>query len=394
MGKAGDRLGLESGEGSLLQGSASHFTQREGNAMDTQRLYSCDDHLDLWVLPRDLWQERLPAAWRQRGPRVERQGDADWWVCDGSVIGPSGLKMLGDYNAITRAGIEDDGFRASTPALRLQDMDRDGLHASVIYGPSLFGLPIADQELKAACLSAYNDWANEFNAYDRERLAVLPVLPTHDAAAAASELERVAALGHRGAIISPFEFRVSDPQWDRLWAAAAETRIPISFHIGHGTSTVKVAYLSWEMAAFSAVAPMQLDEPLAMMIFSGALERHPDMRLVLAESGIGWVPYFVQRMDQQAEKHVPKAQDYKLKARPSEIFRRQVYATFEEEPLGPQLIPLLGPGNFMWASDYPHPDSTFPRSKEAIAEAFAGLGEDLIRKVTAENCARLYRFWN
>ena len=130
------------------------------------------------------------------------------------------------------------------------------------------------------------------------------------------------------------------------------------------------------------------------MVFSGALERNPGMRLVLAESGIGWIPYFVSRMDQQMEKHVPKAQDYRLKAKPSEIFRQQIFATFEEEPLGPRLIPLLGPDNFMWASDYPHPDSTFPRSKEAIDEAFAGLGEDVVRKVTVENCARLYRFWN
>jgi predicted TIM-barrel fold metal-dependent hydrolase len=128
------------------------------------------------------------------------------------------------------------------------------------------------------------------------------------------------------------------------------------------------------------------------MIFSGALERHPGMRLVLAESGIGWLPYFVARLDQAGAKHVPKAEDYRLKGRPSEVFRRQVYATFEEEPLGPQLIPLLGPDNFMWASDYPHPDSTFPRSQEAIAEAFAGLDAGLVRRVTVENCARLYRF--
>jgi predicted TIM-barrel fold metal-dependent hydrolase len=128
------------------------------------------------------------------------------------------------------------------------------------------------------------------------------------------------------------------------------------------------------------------------MIFSGVLERHPGLRLVLAESGIGWLPYFVRRLDQTAEKHVQNAQDYKLRAKPSEIFHRQVFATFEEEPLGPSLLPLLGPDNFMWASDYPHPDSTFPRSRDAIAEAFAGLDPSFVEKVTATNCARLYRF--
>jgi predicted TIM-barrel fold metal-dependent hydrolase len=300
--------------------------------------------------------------------------------------------MMMDYSAITRAGIEDDGLRASNPTLRLQDMDRDGVYASVIYGPNLFGMPIADPLLKAAVLAAYADWGSEFNQHAPDRLAVLPVLPTHAPDAAVAELQRVAKLGHRGAIISPFEFRCTDPQWEPLWAAAEDTGLPISFHIGHGTSQVRVAPGSWELAAFSAVGPMQLDEPLAMMIYSGVLERHPKMRLVLAESGIGWLPYFVRRMDQAGEKHIPKAKDYQLKAKPSEIFARQVIATFEEEPLGPTLIPLLGADNFMWASDYPHPDSTFPNSRAAIAEAFAGLDATVVRKITADNCARLYRF--
>jgi predicted TIM-barrel fold metal-dependent hydrolase len=356
------------------------------------RFYSCDDHLDLWVLPVDLWQARLPRALRERAPCVVEKDGYHWWSCDGAILGPSGGALLRDYNAVLRAGIEDDGFRASNPRLRLADMDLDGIAASVIYGPSLFGLPIADQTLKAACLAAYNDWAAEFNATDRDRLCVLPVLPTHDVDAAATELERVVSQGHRGAIISPFEFSVGDPSWDRLWAAAEAAGVPVSFHIGHGTSVLKPKYMSWEMAAFSAVGPMQLDEPLAAMIFSGALERHPRLRLVLAESGIGWLPYFVSRMDGAAAKHVAKAADYALQAKPSDLFRRQVFATFEEEPLGPKLIPLLGPDCFMWASDYPHPDSTFPHSRDAVAEAFAGLDADIVRKVTVENCARLYGF--
>jgi len=356
------------------------------------RLYSCDDHLDLWNLPRDVFEPRLPATLRERGPRVVEQGGTSWWTCDGSVMGPFGMQLMKDYSAIARAGIEDDGLRAADPKLRLDDMDRDGVYASVIYGPNLFGLPIADPELKAAALGAYNDWACEFNRHDAERLSVLPVLPTHTVQAATAELQRVARLGHRGVIISPFEFRCSDPEWDGFWDTAEEVGLPVSFHIGHGTSQIRVAPRSWEIAAFSAVGPMQLDEPLAMMVYSGVLERHPRLRLVLAESGIGWLPYFVHRMDAAGEKHVPKALDYQLKAKPSEIFRRQVYATFEEEPLGPELLPLLGPDNFMWASDYPHPDSTFPHSRDAIAHAFQGLGPDFVEKVTATNCARLYGF--
>jgi uncharacterized protein len=358
------------------------------------RLYSCDDHLDLWNLPKDVWEDRLPARLRERGPRVIETSGGAWWSCDGAIMGTYGLgAMMKDYSATSRVPeIEDDGFRPSDPKLRLEDMERDGVYASVIYGPNLFGLPIEDPELKAACLGAYNDWAAGFNRHDPDRLSVLPVLPTHAPDAAIGELERAARAGHRGVIISPFEFRCSDPDWTPFWDAAEATGLPVSFHIGRGTSQIRIAPGSWELAAFSAVGPMQLDEPLAMMIYSGVLERHPKLRLVLAESGIGWLPYFVRRLDAAGEKHIPKAQDYRLRAKPSEIFHRQVYATFEEEPLGPELLPLLGPDNFMWASDYPHPDSTFPHSRDAIAHAFKGLDPAFVERVTATNCRRLYGF--
>src|SRR6185436_17521896 len=110
-----------------------------------------------------------------------------------------------------------DGFRAGTPKLRLEDMDRDGLAASVIYGPLSLGFPIADPDLQRACYAAWNDWAiDEFNAVDPERLCVLAFLPGSSPVAAAEELERCAERGHRGAIIAAFEVDLGDPSWDRL----------------------------------------------------------------------------------------------------------------------------------------------------------------------------------
>ncbi len=353
------------------------------------RLYSCDDHLDFGAVPVDLWETRLPERLRERGLRVVQREDKNVWVADGEVIAASGANPT--YSAIARAGIEDDGFRASDPKRRLEDLDRDHLYASVIYGPAALGLPIADVELKAACLGAWNDWATEFNRFAPERLCILGFLPTHTAEAAAEELLRLAAAGHRGAVIDISDTDVADRSFDRLWAAAAETGLPISFHLKGGTSRLAWTMGSWESAAFATVAPMQLDEGLSAMMFSGALERHPGLRLVLAESGIGWLPYFVARMDHEWKNYRGKL-DFELKEAPSEIFKRQVFATFEEEPLGPQLIPLVGADHFMWASDYPHPDSTFPNSLDAIDESLSGLSEEDRRKVTADNCAKLYGF--
>jgi predicted TIM-barrel fold metal-dependent hydrolase len=273
-------------------------------------------------------------------------------------------------------------------------MERDNLWASVIYGPLAIGLPIDDPELQRACYAVWNDWAiEEFNAVAPERLCVLGFLPSTSPEAAAAELLRCAALGHRGAILDVFEVDLTDPAWDRLWAAGAETGLPISFHLKGGVWSRQLSYRrgKWQSAAFASVLPLQLDEPLAIMMFSGALERHPGLTVVMAEIGIGWLPYFVGRMDHEWEA-LRGQLDYATDSRPSELFRRQVMVTFEEEPLGAQLIPLLGADSCMWASDYPHTDSTFPHSLEAIEEALGSLPEADRRKVTATNCARLYRF--
>jgi predicted TIM-barrel fold metal-dependent hydrolase len=342
------------------------------------------------AVPPNLWVDRVPARLRDAVPHVVEQRGMRLWKVGDRISSVSGL-YKGIETAIDRAGVEDDGFRPSNPRLRMQDMERDGIWASMVYGPTaLFSHGIEDAEAQQAALRAWNDWAaEEFNSYLPDRLNALPELPTTAPEDAAAELARLAAAGHRGACLNAFEADIRDPVWDRLWAAAAETGLPISFHIGGGTR-FDPRRPGWQRAAFAAIAPMQMDEVLSTMIYSGALERHPGLKIVLAESGIGWVPYFVARMDATFEKHCRPNPEYSIKTLPSELFHRQVFATFEEEPLGPDLIPLLGPDNFMWACDYPHPDSTWPNSRAAIEHALGKLGAEAVRKVTGENCRRLY----
>ena len=366
--------------------------------MDTATaLYSCDDHLDLRAVPPDLWQSRLPRALAASGPRVTSRDGSSVWVCEDRVLGgsgrPAGDTVLKNLSAIGRAGIEDDGFRPSNPKLRLEDMDLDGVQASVIYGPVALGFPVRDPALQDACYAAWNDWAvEEFNAVAPDRLCVLAFLPHHSPAAAAAELTRCAGIGHRGAIIDVFDIDLGDRAWDELWSAAESTGLPISFHLKGGTSP-KLHYEMgrWKSAAFATVLPLQLDEPLATMVFSGALERHPGLKLVLAESGVGWLPYFLTRMDLEWRNLRDKI-DYAPASPPSELFRRQVLATFEEEELAPHFIPHLGAAACMWASDYPHTDSTFPESRRAVEEALGTLPADERRLITAVNCAELYGF--
>ena len=153
--------------------------------------------------------------------------------------------------------------------MRLEDLDRDGLAASVVYGPLAIGLPIEDPTLQAACFAAWNDWAaDDFNAVAPDRLSTLPFLPSSSAQVAADELERCAAKGHRGAIIDVFDMDLGDPAWDRLWNVAQDTGLPISFHIKGGSwSGLSYQIGKWQSAAFATIMPLQLDETLATLIF-------------------------------------------------------------------------------------------------------------------------------
>ncbi len=365
--------------------------------MDASSIYSCDDHLDLNAVPRDVWESRVSQRYAEQAPHVVDREGVPTWVAGDRVLGgsgrPPGTEHLKGLGAIGRAGIEDDGFRASNPKLRLEDLDRDGVWASVIYGPVPLTLSIPEPELQDVCYAAWNDWAvEEFNASAPDRLCVLAFLPSHSPEAAVAELERCAAKGHRGAIIDVFDIDATDGVWDRLWAAAGQTGIPLSFHIKGGASP-RLSYQigKWQSAAFASLLPLQLDEALAIMIFGGMLERHPDFKLVLAEAGLGWLPYYLSRMDMEW-RALKDNIDYAPKDPPSEVFRRQVIATFEEEELASQAIPMLGADNVMWASDYPHTDSTFPESQRAIRETLGSLPPGDVRKITALNCARLYGF--
>ena len=352
-----------------------------------QRLISADDHMDIYAMPRDVWEPRLPAALRERGPRVVETDEGPFWLVEGQKLSPFGRKAAGMLAS------EGFGLRPSDPRARLEDMDRDGVSAQVIYPPTSTQLRVQDPALRLACCAAYNDWAAEFNRAAPERLVVLADLPSHDPKAACDELLRAARLGHRGALVH--QFQGSDPifesAWEPFWDAAQEAGLPISVHLGTGTHSLRPQPGSWRYPALIAVVPMQLDEILAAMIFSGILEKRPRVKLVLGEAGLGWVPYVIERLDHEHHKYGATLRDHRLSMLPSELFARQVFVTYEDEKLGVELIPRIGVGNVMWASDYPHGDSTWPHSRRAIAESpLARLGHEALRRITCDTAAALY----
>ena len=134
-------------------------------------------------------------------------------------------------------------------------------------------------------------------------------------------------------------------------------------------------------------------EHVALMIFGGVFMRHPKLRIVFAEGGIGWIPYLLYKMDQVFEVHKPYMRS-QITERPSETFRRQCFATFEDDPAGVQLRHMIGVDTLMWASDYPHTNTTWPESQQVIEKTFADLSDSDRKKIVCENAAGLYGLTN
>ena len=368
---------------------------------------SADSHMDLIYLPKDTFTARVPARFRDLAPRVvEREGKL-LWVSGDRVMGPYGVYGPGVTGGKRGRILVENGFasgqtRPSDPALRRQDQERDGVEAEVIYGvigisTGLFGRSgIGDPELLTAVYHAYNEYIAEFNRSLPGRFFGLGCLPNHDADIAAAEIRHCAELGLPGAVFLPWTaaMPVWHPMWEPMWRAAEESDTVLSFHVFEGGATtvgheVKGARSAAAAGAWVVVGPMQMDEIVTSVILSGVCEHHPALRLVLGESGIGWLPYILERLDDTYEERL--ADDCTLSLRPSEYFRRQIYATFQKDHHGVRAMAEIAPDNVMWGSDYPHRDGTWPFSQKAIEEQFRGVSAEVQRKMLWENVRRLYR---
>jgi predicted TIM-barrel fold metal-dependent hydrolase len=292
--------------------------------------------------------------------------------------------------------------RPSHPQQRREDQERDGVEAEIIYGiigisrGLLGGQGITDAALLADVYTAYNQYIADFNRTEAGRFFGLGCLPNHDGQAAAAEVRRCAALGLRGAVFVPWGSAMPawHEMWEPMWSAAEASDLVISFHVFEGGGAtvgyeVKGVRHPAVIGSWTVVAPLQMDEICVSVILSGVCERHPRLRLVLGESGIGWIPYILERLDDTYEERL--ADDLALPLPPSAYFKRQMYATFQKDFHGVRAMAALAPDNVMWGSDYPHRDGTWPFSRKAIEEQFRDIPEAIARKMLWENVRRLYR---
>lgn len=370
------------------------------------KVISADGHMDLFYLDPETFVSRVPPKWKHRVPHVENVAGKPMWVGDGVVMGGH-MAWMGRQTMTNHRGkrMLEAGWEPthpSDPKLRVKDLDLDGIAAEVIYGVRFVEDSIKDSEVVNFTYRAYNDFIAEFCEYDPRRLIGIADIPSHSPQAAGAEIRRVGTngLGLKGGLFDFFNAPqpVWHSMWEPMWAAAEEEGVSLSFHIGAGHGTTTVGPLSSEQklkrevnpvsfAAHVAVVGMQADECLASILLCGALERHPRLKVVMAESHIGWIPYLLERMD-----HKFQEGEYSkfIQTKPSELFRRQVWATFQDDKVGAELAEKYAPESFCWASDYPHKDGIWPDSQEFIRLTMSNLSSDMKRKLTFGNVARLY----
>ncbi|MFP6704941.1 MAG: amidohydrolase family protein [Alphaproteobacteria bacterium] len=366
-------------------------------------ILSSDSHV---FEPPDLWTKRIDNAFKSRAPRMERVGDVDHLVIeDGQMIAGIGLisNAGARYDApetiSDHARFEDVHEGGYDPAQHLRDMVIDGVYGEVLYpSQGLFYYKVADPQLFSAICRAYNDWLAEFCSVDPDRLKAIAMINVDDVADAVSELERTAKLGFVGAMITEYpseERRYDHSDYEPLWAAAAGLNMPLSLHTATRRVLSNTALVERTVHDASRRATKVFLPAISMcdMIFSGVFERYPDLRLAIVEFELSWVPYVLTNMDYTyRERHEEAQYRYKGDTLPSDFFARNVFLSFQEDDIGIRLRDRIGVDCMMWGSDYPHSESTFPRSRQVLDEILQGVPEDERAKIVCHNTARLYGF--
>jgi len=285
----------------------------------------------------------------------------------------------------------------SDPVARLADMDAEGIDQAVLYPTiGLYFSVVDDPGTAVRLAAAYNDWLAGYCAADPARLFGAAMLPLQDPGAAARELGRaVTELGFVGGFVRPNPCRgrsLSHRAYDVVWDAAEELDVPIGVHEG---SSVIVPTLGsdrpFNPLILHAVSH-SFEEMLAcaQLIAFGVLERHPGLRVVFLESSGGWAPFWIERLDEQAESFGGFCPDLRL--RPSEYFARQCAISFEvDERTLPALVPFVGADRVVWGSDYPHHDATFPGAVDSLRRTLAPCPTAVQAKVLGLNARGIHR---
>jgi predicted TIM-barrel fold metal-dependent hydrolase len=287
---------------------------------------------------------------------------------------------------------------ATDPKLRILDMDKDHVAAEVLFPDRGLGLFAAEQDVQEHAFALYNDWIAEYCAYAPRRLFAPVTLACYDIDKAIKEMQRGYDLGLRGVLFwempdprLPFH----SPHYEKLWAAASEMDMPLMMHILTGFNQGGERPRGMESVRFMANhGTSNKINMLFDILWSGVFERFPKLKLGLIESEIGWAPFILQQWDyyyHRLSAAGPAHEDFAITRQPSDIFRDHVYATFIDDVVGTQMLNAWGENNCMWSSDYPHPNMTWPHSREFAARQIGTLSYEKQERLLSKNAIDFFK---
>ncbi|MCB1005409.1 MAG: amidohydrolase [Acidimicrobiales bacterium] len=384
--------------------------------VDDVRVIDADTHM---TERHDLFTSRAPEGYEDRVPRVTTVDGIPTWTIEGAVLGPARAGGVIDrdgqkfpFEETKVWGIENVHEGAWDPEKRLAVMDETGIHAQVVY-PNAVGIggqnlakATDDPVLRRLCVEIYNDSMAELQEWSNRRFLPMPVLPAWSVEECVAEANRCADLDFRGVNMT------SDPQetgapdlasreWDPLWEVCADRGLPVHFHIGASlTALTFYGQYFWPSLPDNmkpAVGGSMLFLNNARVIinsaYAGIFDRHPKLKMVSVESGIGWIPFILETMDYEVMENAPE-QAAELSRMPSEYFADHWYATFWFERAQGDLqglIDKVGEDNVMFETDFPHPTCLYPDPLGTVGEVIGSLRPGTQRKVLGDNAAALYR---
>jgi len=374
--------------------------------IDDLVLISVDDHV---VEPAGLFERHLPDRWRERAPRVVRAPNgADVWMWGDQRGANFGLNAVAgrppeEYgmNPMSFGEMRDGCYEIDA---RVRDMNVNGVLGSMCF-PSFPGFGgrmfhaggAAGDDSALPVLQAYNDWhVDEWCGTHPGRFIPLAIPPVWDQDAMVAEVRRMAAKGCHAFTFSENPEKTGFPSlhnewWDPFWAACADVGTMVCFHIG-SSSEIPITSVESPVDVTLTLMPVNIVQVAADIIWSDFLRRYPSLKVCLSEGGIGWVPYFLERVDRTYhQQHRWTGQDFGGKL-PSDVFREHIVTCFVQDRIGIELRHEVGIETITWEVDYPHSDSTWPHSPEAFAEQLDGVPDDEVRMIGSENAMRHFRF--
>lgn len=369
-------------------------------------IFSCDAHI---AEPADLFLSRMPEDLKKFAIHSEAQGDIRVTKIGDQVA----LKIQTNFHGhktgyddhdpamssegAKRFAVDEDADTKRRGArdleLRLADMDRDGVDAELVF-PSLgLMLPrIPDRAGQRAACRVYNDWAWEYTAPVRDRLIPAAMIPV-DFEDALEECRRTADMGYAAFCVAEGLNNYNDPQWDPIFALAAERQIPIVFHTGVGDITLR-ALRGPGAALFNYTRQMNDSvDIITQLVGGGVLDRHPGAHILFAEHSAGWLLGLAERMDEVYQGHAPMVSP-KLSRLPSQIVREQVHCALQNDTGALITAQRIGIAALLFATDYPHSEGTFPFSRAVVDRMIAEnpqASRDDIVAVLGGNAARLFK---